>query len=38
MNLKSTRIFLGSLLAVLALSAAFAGTALAGPVWRFNGE
>ena len=36
MKLKSTRIFLGSLLAAVALCAAFAGTALAGPQWKFN--
>jgi hypothetical protein len=39
MNLKSTRVFLGGLLAALMLSAAFAGSALAsGPQWRFDGE
>lgn len=36
MNLKSTRIFLGGVLAALMLSAAFAGTAFAGPQWKFN--
>jgi hypothetical protein len=38
MNRKSTRIFLGGLLAALMLSALFAGSAMAGPAWRFNGE
>lgn len=38
MNLKSTRIFLGGLLAALALSAMFSSSALAGPAWKFNGE
>jgi hypothetical protein len=38
MKLKSTRIFLGALLAAVALCAAFAGSAIAGPQWRFNGE
>jgi hypothetical protein len=37
MNLKSTRIFLGGLLAAIMLSAVFAGSAAAGPQWRFNG-
>jgi hypothetical protein len=37
MNLKSTRVFLGGLLAALMLSAVFAGSAFAGPQWRFNG-
>lgn len=37
MNLKSTRIFLGGLLAAMMLSAAFAGSAFAGPQWKFNG-
>ena len=36
MKLKSTRIFLGALLAAVALCAAFAGTAMAGPQWKFN--
>lgn len=36
MNLKSTRIFLGALLATMMLSAAFAGSAVAGPQWKFN--
>ena len=36
MNLKSTRIFLGGVLAALMLSAAFTGTAFAGPQWKFN--
>jgi hypothetical protein len=38
MNRKSTRIFLGGLLAALMLSAVFAGPAMAGPAWKFNGE
>ncbi len=38
MNLKSTRIFLGGLLAALMLSAAFAGSAVAGPTWKFDGN
>ena len=38
MNLKSTRIFLGGLLAALMLCAAFAGTAVAGPQWKFDGK
>jgi hypothetical protein len=37
MNRKATRIFLGGLLAALALSAVLAATAAAGPAWRFNG-
>lgn len=37
MNRKATRIFLGSLLAALLLSAVFAGAAAAGPAWKFNG-
>lgn len=37
MNRKSTRVFLGGLLAALMLSAAFAGSAMAGPAWKFNG-
>lgn len=37
MKLKSTRIFLGGLLAAMMLSAAFAGSAAAAPQWRFNG-
>lgn len=37
MNRKST-IFLGGLLAALMLSAIFAGSAMASPAWRFNGE
>jgi hypothetical protein len=36
MNLKSTRIFLGALLAAMMLSAAFAGSAAAAPQWKFN--
>jgi hypothetical protein len=38
MKHKSTRVFLGGLLAALALSAVFAGSAMAGPAWKFNGE
>lgn len=38
MNLNKTRIFLGGLLAAMMLSAAFAGSALAGPQWKFDGE
>ena len=38
MNRKSTRVFLGGLLAALMLSAAFASSAMAGPAWKFNGE
>ncbi len=39
MKLKSTRVFLGGLLAALMLSAAFASSAMAaGPAWRFDGE
>lgn len=38
MNRKSTRVFLGGLLAALVLSAVFAGSAMAGPAWKFNGE
>jgi hypothetical protein len=38
MTRKSTRVFLGGLLAALMLSAAFAGSAMAGPAWKFNGE
>lgn len=37
MNLKATRVFLGGLLAAIVLSAAFAGSAAAGPTWKFNG-
>ena len=37
MNRKATRIFLGGLLATLALSAVFASTAAASPAWKFNG-
>lgn len=37
MNRKSTRVFLGGLLAALMLSAVFAGPAMAGPAWKFNG-
>ncbi len=36
MNLKSTRVFLGALLAAMMLSAAFAGTAAAAPQWKFD--
>lgn len=38
MNLRSTRIFLGALLAAMMLSAAFAGSAVAGPQWKFGGK
>jgi hypothetical protein len=38
MNRKSTRIFLGGLVAVLMLSSVFAGSALASPEWKFNGK
>lgn len=38
MKLKPTRIFLGGLLAALVLCTAFAGTAMAGPQWKFNEE
>lgn len=38
MNRKSIRIFLGGLLAALMLSAVFAGSAMASPAWKFNGE
>jgi hypothetical protein len=38
MNRRSTRVFLGGLLAALMLSAVFAGSAMAGPAWKFNGE
>lgn len=37
MNLKSTRILLGAMLAAMMLSAAFAGSAAAAPQWRFDG-
>ena len=37
-NRKSTRVFLGGLLAALMLSAVFAGSAVASPAWKFNGE
>lgn len=36
MNLKSTRVFLGGLLAAMMLSALFAGSAVAAPQWKFN--
>lgn len=36
MNLKSTRVFLGALLAAMMLCAAFAGSAVAGPQWKFD--
>ncbi len=36
MNPKSIRIFFGAFLATMALCAAFAGAALAGPQWKFN--
>lgn len=38
MNQKTTKFFLGSLIAALMLSAAFAGSAVAGPQWKFNGK
>jgi hypothetical protein len=38
MNRKSTRVFLGGLLAALMTCAVFAGSAMAGPAWKFNGE
>jgi hypothetical protein len=38
MKSRSIRVFLGGLLAALMLSAAFAGSAMAGPAWKFNGE
>lgn len=38
MNAKATRVFLGGLLAALALSTAFAATATAAPTWKFNGK
>jgi hypothetical protein len=38
MNRKTTRVFLGGLLAALMLSAVFAGSAMAGPAWKFDGE
>lgn len=38
MNRKSIRVFMGGLLAALMLSAVFAGSAMAGPAWKFNGE
>lgn len=38
MNLRSTRIFLGALLAAMMMSAAFAGSAAAAPQWKFNGK
>lgn len=37
MKFKSTRIFLGALLAAMMLNAAFAGSAAAAPQWKFNG-
>jgi hypothetical protein len=36
MNLKPIRIFLGALLAAMALFALAAGSAVAGPQWKFN--
>jgi hypothetical protein len=36
MNRKSIRIFLGALLAMMALSAAFAGSVVAAPQWKFD--
>jgi hypothetical protein len=38
MNRKSTRVFLGGLLAALMLSAVFAASAGAAPAWKFNGK
>ena len=38
MNRRSMRTFVGGLLAALVLSAAFAGSAMAGPAWKFDGE
>jgi hypothetical protein len=38
MKRKSIRVFWGGLLAALMLSAIFAGPAMAGPAWKFNGE
>jgi hypothetical protein len=35
---RSTRIFLTGVLAALVMSAVFAGPAMAGPAWKFNGE
>jgi hypothetical protein len=35
---RRTRSLLGGLLAVLMFSAVFAGPAMAGPAWKFNGE
>lgn len=36
MNLKSTRVFLGGLMAAMLLCAAFASSAVAGPQWKFD--
>ena len=38
MNRKSTRTFIGSMLAALVLSGLLAGGAGAAPAWKFNGE
>lgn len=38
MDRRSTRIFLTGVLAALVMSAVFAGPAMAGPAWKFNGE
>jgi hypothetical protein len=38
MNRKSMSLFLRGVLAALALSAVFAGSASAAPAWKFNGE
>lgn len=35
---RAPRVFLGTMLAALVLSAMFAGSALAGPAWKFNGS
>ncbi len=37
MNLKSTRVFLGGFVVAMLVIAAFAGSAVAGPQWKFNG-
>ena len=38
MKLRSTRVFWGGLIAALMLSAALAGSAVAAPTWKFDGE
>lgn len=38
MDRRSTRIFLTGVLAALVMSAVFAGPAMAGPAWKFDGE